>query len=78
MRLFPNNFYEKVTRTGFGKHLFHDWRFLDDEGTQPNPSFILNQSIYQVLCSHWRARILVVESLANMRLGRSQIMAFMR
>lgn len=45
--IIPKQFLQKVTRTGFGKHLFHDWQFLDDEGTQPNPSFILNQSIYQ-------------------------------
>ena len=45
--IIPKQFLQKVTRTGFGKHLFHDWRFLDDEGTQTNPSFILNQSIYQ-------------------------------
>lgn len=45
--IIPKQFLQKVTRTGFGKHLFHDWRFLDDEGTQPNPSFILNQPIYQ-------------------------------
>ena len=45
--IIPKQFLQKVTRTGFGKHLFHDWRFLDDEGTQPNPSFILNQSIHQ-------------------------------
>lgn len=45
--IIPKQFLQKVTRTGFGKHLFHDWRFLDDKGTQPNPSFILNQPIYQ-------------------------------
>ncbi|HEI7947637.1 TPA: 3-isopropylmalate dehydratase small subunit [Proteus mirabilis] len=45
--IIPKQFLQKVTCTGFGKHLFHDWRFLDDEGTQPNPSFILNQPIYQ-------------------------------
>ncbi|MCK9780579.1 3-isopropylmalate dehydratase small subunit [Proteus columbae] len=45
--IIPKQFLQKVTRTGFGKHLFHDWRFLDDEGTQPDPAFILNQSIYQ-------------------------------
>lgn len=53
--IIPKQFLQKVTRTGFGKHLFHDWRFLDDEGTQPNPSFILNQSIYQgasILLAH--------------------------
>ncbi|OAT34785.1 3-isopropylmalate dehydratase small subunit [Proteus myxofaciens] len=45
--IIPKQFLQKVTRTGFGKHLFHDWRFLDDAGTQPNPDFILNQSQYQ-------------------------------
>ncbi|QIG05338.1 3-isopropylmalate dehydratase small subunit [Proteus sp. ZN5] len=45
--IIPKQFLQKVTRTGFGKHLFHDWRFLDDEGTHPNPAFILNQPIYQ-------------------------------
>lgn len=34
---------QKVNRIGFGKHLFHDWRFLDDAGQQPNPEFVLNQ-----------------------------------
>lgn len=25
--IIPKQFLQKVTRTGFGKHLFHDWRF---------------------------------------------------
>ncbi|MFN7084975.1 3-isopropylmalate dehydratase small subunit, partial [Proteus mirabilis] len=45
--IIPTQFLQKVTRTGFGNHLFHDWRFLDDEGTQTNPAFILNQPFYQ-------------------------------
>lgn len=45
--IIPKQFLQKVTRTGFGQHLFHDWRFLDDAGTQPNPAFILNQPAYQ-------------------------------
>ena len=32
-----------MTRTGFGAHLFHDWRFDDDAGTQPTASFVLNK-----------------------------------
>ena len=36
-------FLQKVTRTGFGQHLFNDWRFLDDAGQQPNPEFVLNR-----------------------------------
>ena len=42
--IIPKQFLQKVNRIGFGKHLFHDWRFLDDAGQQPNPEFVLNQS----------------------------------
>ena len=45
--IIPKQFLQKVTRTGFGQHLFHDWRFLDDAGQQPNPDFILNDPRYQ-------------------------------
>ena len=41
--IIPKQFLQKVNRIGFGKHLFHDWRFLDDAGLQPNPEFVLNQ-----------------------------------
>ncbi|PKQ79934.1 3-isopropylmalate dehydratase small subunit [Aeromonas sobria] len=41
--IIPKQFLQKVNRIGFGKHLFHDWRFLDDAGQQPNPEFMLNQ-----------------------------------
>ncbi|QIX95152.1 3-isopropylmalate dehydratase small subunit [Cedecea sp. FDAARGOS_727] len=40
--IIPKQFLQKVTRTGFGAHLFNDWRFLDDAGQQPNPEFVLN------------------------------------
>ena len=39
-QIIAKQFLKKVERTGFGQHLFHDWRFLED-GT-PNPSFELN------------------------------------
>ena len=45
-QIIPKQFLKKIERTGFGVHLFHDWRFLDDEGTQPNPDFELNASRY--------------------------------
>lgn len=45
--IIPKQFLQKVTRTGFGQHLFHDWRFLDDAGQQPNPEFVLNQPRYK-------------------------------
>jgi len=45
--IIPKQFLQKVTRTGFGQHLFNDWRFLDDAGQQPNPEFILNQPAFK-------------------------------
>ncbi len=45
--IIPKQFLQKVTRTGFGQHLFNDWRFLDDAGQKPNPDFILNKPCYK-------------------------------
>lgn len=41
--IIPKQFLQKVTRTGFGQHLFHDWRFEDDAGSVPTPGFVLNK-----------------------------------
>jgi len=46
-QIIPKQFLKKIERTGFGKHLFHDWRFLDDEGQKPNPDFVLNFPRYK-------------------------------
>ena len=45
--IIPKQFLQKVNRIGFGKHLFHDWRFLDDVGEQPNPEFVMTAPRYQ-------------------------------
>lgn len=45
--IIPKQFLRKIDRIGFGKHLFHELRFLDYEGTKENPDFILNQPIYR-------------------------------
>ena len=45
-QIIPKQFLQKVSKLGFGKHLFHDWRYLDDAGEQPNPDFILNAPRY--------------------------------
>ena len=50
-QIIPKQFLKKVERSGFGVHLFHDWRYLDD-GTD-NPDFELNNPAFQ------EARILV-------------------
>ncbi|GGI83110.1 3-isopropylmalate dehydratase small subunit [Shewanella gelidii] len=46
-QIIPKQFLSKVTRDGFGVHLFHDWRYLDDDGDQVNPEFVMNQPRYQ-------------------------------
>ena len=46
-QIIPKQFLKKIERTGFGIHLFHDWRFIDDAGQKLNPDFILNQPRYQ-------------------------------
>ncbi|MBT0717338.1 3-isopropylmalate dehydratase small subunit [Rosenbergiella epipactidis] len=45
--IIPKQFLQKVTRTGFGQHLFNDWRFIDDSGKIPNPDFVLNKPLYK-------------------------------
>jgi len=45
--IIPKQFLRKIERTGFGKHLFHEWRYTDYEGTKINPEFILNKPDYQ-------------------------------
>jgi len=46
--IIPKQFLRKIERTGFGKHLFHEWRYTDYEGTKENPSFVLNKGPYRV------------------------------
>ena len=45
--IIPKQFLRKIERTGFGIHLFHEWRYTDYEGTQENPEFILNKPEYR-------------------------------
>ena len=46
-QIIPKQFLKKIERTGFGIHLFHDWRYLDDAGTESNSEFVLNFPRYQ-------------------------------
>ena len=43
--IIPKQFLQKVVRSGFGAHLFNDWRFL--ENGRPDPGFILNRPVYK-------------------------------
>ncbi len=40
-QIIPKQFLKRIERTGFGKFLFFDWRYLAD-GKTPNPEFELN------------------------------------
>jgi 3-isopropylmalate/(R)-2-methylmalate dehydratase small subunit len=40
-QIIPKQFLKSIARTGFGKHLFQDWRYLPDGS--PNSDFPLNQ-----------------------------------
>lgn len=44
-QIVPKQFLKSVKRTGFGKHLFHNWRYNEDGS--PNESFILNDPKYK-------------------------------
>ena len=44
-QIIPKQFLKEISRAGFGKHLFFDWRFL--ENGQENPDFVLNQAGYR-------------------------------
>tara|TARA_R110000744_G_scaffold272211_1_gene385220 strand:+ start:165 stop:767 length:603 start_codon:yes stop_codon:yes gene_type:complete len=46
-QLLPKQFLTGVTRTGYGKHLFHDWRYTDAQGTQLAADFVLNKPQYK-------------------------------
>lgn len=46
-QIIPKQFLSSVSRLGFGKHVFNDWRYLDESGTRDNPDFILNQPRYK-------------------------------
>jgi 3-isopropylmalate/(R)-2-methylmalate dehydratase small subunit len=45
-QIIPKQFLKKIERTGFGVHLFHDWRFLDDDGKKEDSAFELNAPRY--------------------------------
>jgi 3-isopropylmalate/(R)-2-methylmalate dehydratase small subunit len=45
--IIPKQFLRKIERSGFGQHLFHEWRYTDYQGTKENPDFVLNQVSYR-------------------------------
>lgn len=51
-QIIPARFLKATSRDGFGKNLFRDWRYLQDDEQQPRPDFVLNNKA-------WSGRILV-------------------
>lgn len=44
-QMMPKQFCKLLTREGYGKFLFYDWRYLP--GEKPNPEFVLNWPRYK-------------------------------
>src|SRR5260370_7634291 len=44
-QMVPKQFLKALTRQGFGRNLFYDWRYLP--GELPNPEFVLNFPRYK-------------------------------
>lgn len=51
-QIIPARFLKATSREGFGKNLFRDWRYENDDETKPKKDFVLNDPAY-------RGRVLV-------------------
>ena len=45
-QIIPARFLKATTKEGFGKNLFRDWRYENDDETKPKTDFVLNQKQY--------------------------------
>ena len=45
-QIIPARFLKATTRDGFGKNLFRDWRYENNDDAQPKKEFVLNQPKY--------------------------------
>jgi len=46
-QIIPARFLKGTTRDGFGKNLFRDWRYENDDEEKPKANFVLNQPQYK-------------------------------
>jgi 3-isopropylmalate/(R)-2-methylmalate dehydratase small subunit len=46
-QIIPARFLKATSRDGFGKNLFRDWRYSNDDESQPKKEFILNNPLYK-------------------------------
>ena len=45
-QIIPARFLKATSREGFGKNLFRDWRYINDDENQPKEGFALNNKKY--------------------------------
>ena len=45
-QIIPARFLKATTKDGFGKNLFRDWRYENNDETKPKADFVLNDSTY--------------------------------
>jgi 3-isopropylmalate/(R)-2-methylmalate dehydratase small subunit len=45
-QIIPARFLKATTREGFGKNLFRDWRYVNDDENKPKEDFVLNKPEY--------------------------------
>jgi 3-isopropylmalate/(R)-2-methylmalate dehydratase small subunit len=45
-QIIPARFLKATTKTGFGKNLFRDWRYENDDESKPKKDFVLNNPGY--------------------------------
>ena len=46
-QIIPARFLKATSRDGFGKNLFRDWRYNNDDEGHPKPDFVLNNPTYK-------------------------------
>jgi 3-isopropylmalate/(R)-2-methylmalate dehydratase small subunit len=45
-QIIPARFLKATSRDGFGKNLFRDWKYVNDDENQPKQDFVLNNKTY--------------------------------
>ncbi|MBS1653561.1 MAG: 3-isopropylmalate dehydratase small subunit [Bacteroidetes bacterium] len=45
-QIIPARFLKATSRDGFGKNLFRDWRYINDDENQPREDFVMNDKKY--------------------------------
>src|SRR6476659_10187375 len=46
-QIIPARFLKATTKVGFGKNLFRDWRYENDDESKPKRDFVLNNTNYK-------------------------------